>query len=455
MTRKVNYKRPIYEAGAIYQNRGSLRRASSTWMWGCGFLTAMSCVGLCVVMLFAVPIGFRLLSVENQQRVLARLPFMRIFQPTREVVALPTLDSAQATADAARFFGTPAAGTPRAATVTPTFLPTATFEPLPATFRQSNVRWVAQKWNNCGPANLSQGLQAINISVTQEEAAAWLKPDKLDANVSPWQLAAYAERYAGARALVRVNGDITLLKRLVNARMGVIVETGLYDEEDGQWLGHYVTIVGWNDTSGYLLGLDTLKGDNDGRGIPELYADFDALWQHFNRTYIVLFRPDQESRLREILGLAWDEQRNIQMALETALREASQQRDNPFAWFNVGTNYVMLGNYAEAAAAYNVARAAGGGWPWRMLWYQFGPYVAYFHLGDYQTVINFAINTERNTKYVEETFYYRAMAYAATGAVTQAKSELQRAITFNGNFEAAKQALNQLQNGQKPTPQML
>ena len=64
-----------------------------------------------------------------------------------------------------------------------------------------------------------------------------------------------------------------------------------------------------------------------------------------------------------------------------------------------------------------------------MLWYQFGPYFAYYQTGDYQTVINLTINTENNTKTIEETYYYRAFAYAATGAMTQATDELNRDLT--------------------------
>lgn len=423
------------------------------WLWGCGFLAGLGCIGAFVVMLVAVPIGFRLLSPENQIRIANRLPIMRMFIPTREVAALPTLDAAKAT-DAARFFSTPTSAAGRAATATPTLFPTATFEPLPDTFRVKNAKWIAQKWNNCGPANLAQALNVINVPTTQEAAAAWLKPDANDSNVSPWQLVAFTQQFTAARALHRINGDIMLLKRLVYNGFGVVIETGYSDREDGQWEGHYLTVIGWNDGNGYLLGLDTLYNSDDPLGYHEPYADLLQRWQHFNYTYIVVYRPEQESRLREILGTAWDAQLNIDEALIRSLNEVQQQRENPFAWFNLGTNYTLVGRYSEAVNAYNLARTVGGGWPWRMLWYQFGPYMAYYQTGDYQTVINLTINTETNTKTIEETYYYRAFAYAATGALQQAMDELNRALTHNTNFTAAQEAINQLRNGQKPAPEL-
>ncbi|MBX3065571.1 MAG: C39 family peptidase [Anaerolineae bacterium] len=447
---KLNYRRPLYEAGAVYGTRGSLRRRSSTWVWGCGFLAGLSCIGMVLVAMIAIPITFRLLPADLQSRISGRLPFMRVFIPTREVAQLPTLDPARATAAAASF-STPTPGGSRLATATPTMLPTATYAPLPATFRVENARWIAQKWNNCGPANLAQVLNIMGDSVKQETAAAWLKPDINDANVSPWQIAAYTNQFTQLRSLVRYNGEIALLKQLIYNGFGVLIETGLYDHDDGQWLGHYLTVIGWDDAGGYLLGLDTLTNSEDARGIHEEYTDLDSRWQHFNRTYVVVYRPDQESRLREIMGLAWDAKVNIQLALGKALDETARQQDNPFAWFNVGTNYTMLGEYAQAAAAFDRARSVGGGWPWRMLWYQFAPYVAYYKTGAYDVVISLANTTAIQTRYVEETNYYRALAYAATGANTQAISELQSAISFNPNFEPAKQALNQLRNGQQPT----
>ena len=65
-----------------------------------------------------------------------------------------------------------------------------------------------------------------------------------------------------------------------------------------------------------------------------------------------------------------------------------QQPDDPFAWFNLGSDLVALGRFEEAAQAYDRARRIG--LPWRMLWYQFGPFRAYYETGRYDEVIALA-----------------------------------------------------------------
>lgn len=461
MTRRTPspLRRPIYAVGTTYRDRGGLRQVSPSVLWGCGFLTAMICVAMCLGALIAVPVGFSLLPADTQARIAGRLPFLRNLQPTREVVELPTLDPIRATDAAALLLNTGGAANPattnqggRAATQTPLPRPTATFEPVQARFRLDNVRWEPQKWNNCGPANLVQAMRVMGVEAPQQDVAAWVKPNTQDANVSPWQLAAYANQFTNLRAIVRVNGDVNLLKRLVLNKFGVVVETGYADREDGQWEGHYLTIIGWDDDRSYFYGLDTLYNGDDPLGVHENYADLDQRWQQFNRAYLVLYRPDQEGKLRQLLGNAWDEQTNYREALNKAQIEAQYNRANPFAWFNIGTNLVALGDYEQAASAFDAARSVGGGLPWRMMWYQFGPYVAYYHVGRYDEMIKLADNTLRNTKNIEETLYFRGLANAALGATSTAVDELQRAFSYNPNFTPAQTALNQLRNGDKPQP---
>jgi tetratricopeptide (TPR) repeat protein len=261
--------------------------------------------------------------------------------------------------------------------------------------------------------------------------------------------------------LVRVNGSTSLMKRLVYAGFGVIVETGLYDKKDGSWLGHYLTVIGWNrDEAGeFLYGLDSLENSGpDGLGVREYLGDMDRRWQHFNRLYIVFYRPDQESKLRTILDAAFDELPNAEEALAHALQEAQREPNNQFAWFNVGSSYVLLKQWAKATAAYDKARTVGGGLPRRFLWYQFGPYKAYYETGDFQDVINLAsasLGTMGGNAWVEETVYYRGLAYASLGAMQQAIEDLTQAVQFNPNFSQAQAALSQLKAGAHPAPEML
>jgi tetratricopeptide (TPR) repeat protein len=79
-----------------------------------------------------------------------------------------------------------------------------------------------------------------------------------------------------------------------------------------------------------------------------------------------------------------------------------------------------------------------------MLWYQFGPYQAYFEVGRYEDVILLADTTLTDRPYFEESFYYKGLALAAMGNDDGARDNLERAIRFNPNFTPAVEALAQL-----------
>ncbi|PJF34827.1 MAG: hypothetical protein CUN49_13650, partial [Candidatus Thermofonsia Clade 1 bacterium] len=489
------YKRPIPQAG-VYGTSTQFsgaplrprRQVSAVWMWGCGFLSSLICLGGCLLSLVVGMIAFSALPEDLQAAAARRVPILAALMaptatPDPRLETVPTIDPTRA-AEAARAFGlepgaetaeptwpfatrqsgwptftpggsapllpitpTPLMGNPVPPTATNTPRPTATNEPLPIRYYLPNpVPREAQGWNNCGPANLVQGLRVLGYETKQREVAAWLKPNSNDANVSPWQMAAYTNQFTPLRALVRVNGTLDLMKRLIYNGFGVIIETGLYDERN-QWLGHYVTLVGWDDVGdpnrgGFLYGLDTLENNGaDGKGVREYYGSLDARWKHFNRVYLVIYRAEEEGRLRALLGEAFDERTNAEQALVRALQETKLNPNDQFAWFNVGSNYVLLGAYKEAALAYDLARARGGGWPWRMLWYQFGPFKAYYMIGDYQTVIDLANSVIQRMQHVEEAFYYRSLAYAALGKMNLAIVDMQRAVRDNGNLQAAVEAL--------------
>jgi tetratricopeptide (TPR) repeat protein len=128
-----------------------------------------------------------------------------------------------------------------------------------------------------------------------------------------------------------------------------------------------------------------------------------------------------------------------QNALETVQSETASDRDNAFLWFNLGTIYNGLGQYEEAATAFDQARAIG--LPWRMLWYQFGPYEAYYKTGRYEDVLLLSDVTLKDRPYFEESFYYKGLALAALGDEQAARESLEKAIDFNPNFLPAAEAL--------------
>ena len=129
-------------------------------------------------------------------------------------------------------------------------------------------------------------------------------------------------------------------------------------------------------------------------------------------------------------------------ALSRSKVEIEAAPENPFYWFNLGTNYAALQHYEEAAIAFDQARAIG--LPWRMLWYQFGPYEAYQNVGRFEDVVLLADTTLEDRPYFEESFYYKGIALAAMGDPDSARQNLEMAANINPNFAQAQTALVEL-----------
>ncbi len=110
-----------------------------------------------------------------------------------------------------------------------------------------------------------------------------------------------------------------------------------------------------------------------------------------------------------------------------------------FKWFNLGTDLVGLGRYDEAAAVYDQARRLG--LPWRMLWYQFGPFRAYYETARYREVVALADATLKTTNNLEEVWYWRGMGLKGLGDVAGARQSWQRALQLNKNYRDPADAL--------------
>ncbi len=477
------------------------------WGLGCVGLSMLLFTAGTMFILIVTPVLFRNLTPEYQFRLVQKFPFLAAFQPTRAFTGdyLPTVVPSNLTrADAMALLASPvapvasptpgdpgagslAAGdddplptatpsptptdapptiTPALATNTPMLsastptpiytatpirtllpLPPPTDIPIPVAFHASGFTWEPQDWNNCGPANLTQALKYYGWKGNEAEAAAYLKPNRDDANVSPWQMVDFVNQKTGIRAVMRVGGDVALIRALVSQRFAVILEKGYIVPGSG-WMGHYLTVIGYDDSQGLLYGLDTDRTDGpDHRGYAEKYENIDRMWQQFNRLYIVLFPKEREGELAALLGPRRDVNYSYQLALNQARQEASSNPQNAHAWFNLGSNYVLLRQYPQAVKAFENARNAGDGVPWRMLWYQFGPYEAYYNAGNYSEVIELAKVTDAGTKYIEETYYWWGMALAASGKSDEAEKMFKFAQKVNPNFNPAKERLAEVQNG--------
>ena len=336
----------------------------------------------------------------------------------------------------------------------------AALPPLPEFYRLGEFTYHQQGWNNCGPATLAMQLSYFDIEVTQEDTAAYLKPSYEDRNVTPQQMVDYVNNFTDLKALNRVNGNIDTLKRLIAADFPVIIEVGAraptevswIDSEPGvayrDWWGHYLLAVGYDDSLSELWVYNSLIWDiptetNTPDGMVYSYEDLLTFWPQFNGSYIVLYEPEREADIVQILGEDFELVTMWENTLERNQRALQNQPDNAFLWFNLGTAYNSLGRHEEAAKAFDKARVIG--LPWRMLWYQFGPYEAYYNTGQYQQIILLANATLAARPFFEESFFWRGMAEEALGDVSGATKDFNAAIEFNPNFQPAVDALASLQ----------
>jgi tetratricopeptide (TPR) repeat protein len=340
----------------------------------------------------------------------------------------------------------PADPTPRQ-TATPTAIPTATPAPTIAAIQPAvalgGIRHAWQTWNNCGPATLTMNLSYFGLSLDQAEAGAALRRHEDDKNVGPDELAAYA-RSQGLHATVRVNGSTDLLRTLLSNEIPVLIETW-HEDEAGDGLGHYRLLTGYDDAAGYWIAYDTFDANNlvnpEGSyaGIRIPYGELDRLWRYFNRTYILIYPPEQADLIGRIPGAAsptdvmWGE------AIATAQAETAASAADPIAWFNLGTSANALGDTLQAAEAFDRARALG--LPWRMFWYQFGAFEAYAGQARYADLLSLADETLRGTTSIEEVHYWRGIALAGLGETDAARTAWQQAVALNPAYQPAVEAL--------------
>lgn len=323
---------------------------------------------------------------------------------------------------------------------------------MPGQVRLEGFQHKFQTWNNCGPATLAMGLTFFGDQVSQKQTASILKPNPEDRNVSPTEMEDYVNEQTPYNALFRANGSVETLKTLTAENIPVIIETGIDPPGEYRWLGwygHYLLIVAYDDEEEQFWVYDSWFGTSeeplsnahpDGRIIG--YEELADSWSQFNRNYIALYRPEQESLVKRIIGQDIEDEAMWQGALNRSKTEIEKVPDNPFYWFNLGTNYAALGQNEEAAIAFDQARAIG--LPWRMLWYQFGPYEAYLNVGRFEDVLLLADTTLEGRPYFEESYYYKGIALEALGERDAAWQSLEEAASFNPNFAPAQTALAEL-----------
>ncbi|PWB55764.1 MAG: hypothetical protein C3F13_03590 [Anaerolineales bacterium] len=337
---------------------------------------------------------------------------------------------------------------------TPTLMPT----PLPASIRLAGVKYEDQhnRYNFCGPANLSMALTFWGWDGNRDVVGEYVKTNKDDKNVMPYELQDFVRTQTNEyNAVIRYGGDIELLKELLAAGFPIVTEKGYYTYDmTGRygWLGHYQFVTGYDESKDVLVVQDTYidKGENH----EFTYTDFNNGWRSFDNLFMVVYPTTREAEVLNLLGDYADVDGSSRNALEVAKQETATLSgvDQYFAAFNVGTSHVNLKEYVDAAYAYDYAFQLYAGLPeddlrpFRMLWYQTGPYFAYYYSGRYQDVIDLANATfETITNDVlEETWYWRGMAKLALGDTQGAISDFQESVRLHPDFAPGLEQLSQL-----------
>jgi tetratricopeptide (TPR) repeat protein len=341
---------------------------------------------------------------------------------------------------------TPGSVTPQPAPPTPTlgpgFVPAIGEgnSPAPTEVLLEGFRHEYQGWNNCGPTTIAMAASHWGVSTDQWRAAEFLKPNPEDRNVSPSELAAYA-RNVGLDAIVRINGDINLLRALIAAGYPVMIEKGFNPEPDELgWMGHYLLLVGFSDPQQVFITMDSYWGPEK----QETYTTVESFWRNFNRVYIVVFPAPDRAAVEAIIGSDMDDTAMYTRAAQVAQQEITQVPDDPFGWFNLGSSLAGLGDATNAAVAFDIARSKGI--PWRMLWYQFAPYEAYLAVGGPRLldVITLADAVLQNNEQSEEAYYYKGLALAAQGYPGAAAEMFEQALSLNPGFTPAVHAQQSL-----------
>ena len=354
----------------------------------------------------------------------------------------------------------------------PTLTPTITSTPLPDSVILTGIRYEDQKnrWNYCGPANLSMALNYIGWKGNRDVVAKAIKPGvqdpkldfiqqgRSDINVMPYEMVDFVNDETEFRALSRLGGNIDLAKRLIAADFPFIAEKGYYEKDYAgkvAWLGHYQFVTGYDGNLNQVIVQDTW---NDGPNFRISYDEFMAneAWLSFNNIFIVVYEPEREAELLEVLGPYADPQwaARYQLNYAEGKIQTSSGIDQFFAWFAKGSSHVDLFEYQDAATAfdqafsiYNSIGAEDIQRPYRMMWYQTGPYKAYFYSGRYRDVINLANVTLTETiskPTIEESLYWRGQAFYMIGNTKAAIDDYREALRLHPNWGPAVVALQDL-----------
>lgn len=337
----------------------------------------------------------------------------------------------------------------QAAVATEMPTPTNTPIPVPASLALDGMGLEYQTMNNCGPANLSMNVTYWGWTTNQHITEEALKTHKDDRNVMLQEMLDFVQANTNLKGQLRYGGDIEVIKRLLSGGFPVLLERGHTDEDDG-WMGHYSIITAYDDATQTVQIPDTLLGM-----MSMSYAELERDWWHFDGIYLVVYPAEREQEVFALLGTDADPAQNLQNTLaklEARIQQVSGQ-DLFFAVYSKGSVLVEMGDYLGAAQAYDQAftlynQLDFGLRPWRITWYQVGPYLAYYYTGRYQDALNLADQTIANTSFpsLPETWYWGGQSALMLEDKVTAERYFRKALEFYPGWDLATQGLAQAES---------
>lgn len=212
---------------------------------------------------------------------------------------------------------------------------------------------VWQSLNNCGPAAVVMALSTFGISASQETARLALRGPDVNRGMGPGPVDPWVQEQFGLRSMYRTNGTNALMKKLLSNGFAPMVTQWMEDPWKSR-VSHWRTVRGYDDARGVFYVNDSMLG----RGVPLTYDWFATNWQPFSYRYMVLYRPEDEPRLRAVIGDDWNDARNRRNFYDRTRAEALAQNTSA-AWLTFGEAAYQYGQFAEAVEAFEKGMAIG------------------------------------------------------------------------------------------------
>lgn len=285
---------------------------------------------------------------------------------------------------------------------------------------------------------MSMALRFYTVVESQEKLGQDLRPyqvasgDNDDKSVTLEELAEKSKDY-GFVPYHRPNGNTETIKLMITYDMPVIARTTTKVGED---IGHYRVVKGYDGNR--LIQDDSLQNKN----LWYTYDDFNTLWQTFNYEYLVLVPKEKVEIVETILGENANEKTAWKNAAASARSILTKNPNDIYARFNLSVALYETGDFKGSTAEFEKVEDQ---LPFRTLWYQIEPILAYYDLGEYNRV--FAL-TDRilggGNRAFSELYTIRGEIYKKQGNLEAARSEFEKAVFYNQNLKSALEALNSL-----------